>query len=218
MRTLQELELDRRTIVVFMSDNGGLWPMATSNAPLRAGKGFPYEGGIREPLIVKWPGTVAPGSTCSVPVCSIDFFPTLLEMAGVKPQAAVDGRSLVPLLRQTGSLQRKALYWHYPHYWGGNRVRPFGVVRSGPWKLIEFYEDMRVELYNLQDDIGEAHDLAVDKPEKTAQLRQMLHGWRTAMGAQMPQPNPHYDPANPKSKPKRPQPSGQALLWRAAED
>jgi arylsulfatase A len=194
LRQLEALGIASNTVVVFMSDNGGLWPQSTSNAPLRAGKGFPYEGGIREPLLVKWPGVTTPGATCSVPVSSIDFFPTLLEMAGVKPQSNVDGRSFVPLLRQAGSLQREALFWHYPHYWGGNRVQPFGIVRAGDWKLIEFYEGMRVELYNLNDDLGETRDLAKAKPEQAADLRAMLHRWRQSVNAQMPTPNPDFKP------------------------
>jgi len=199
MNTVETLGIASNTVIVFMSDNGGLWPQATCNAPLRAGKGYPYEGGIREPLIIKWPGATPPGSTCSVPVSSIDFHPTLLEMAGVAQPGTVDGVSLVPLLKQTGAIRREALYWHYPHYWGGvpSRVRPYGVVRAGDWKLIEFYEDMRVELYNLKEDVSEAHDLATDKPEKAAELRAMLHTWRESVGAQMPTPNPAFqgDPA-----------------------
>jgi len=194
LRQLDVLGIASNTVVVFMSDNGGLWPQSTSNAPLRAGKGYPYEGGIREPLVVKWPGVTTAGATCRVPVSSIDFFPTLLEMAGVKPPGAADGCSLVPLLAQTGSLQRDALFWHYPHYWGGNRVQPFGVVRAGDWKLIEFYEGLRVELYNLKEDLGETRDLATAKPRQVADLRVMLHQWRQSVGAQMPAPNPDYKP------------------------
>jgi arylsulfatase A-like enzyme len=191
---LDALGIADHTVVVFMSDNGGLTlHEVTSNAPLRAGKGYPYEGGTREPLIVKWPGVVRPGSTCSVPVCSIDFYPTLREIAGLKdegrPPHKVDGLSFVPLLRQTGTLHRDALYWHYPHYWG-NVVRPFGAVRAGDWKLIEFYEDMRVELYNLKEDLGEKNDLAQKLPDKAAELRRMLAEWRTSVDAQMPIPKP----------------------------
>lgn len=192
LRKLEELGIAANTVVVFMSDNGGLWPESTSNAPLRAGKGYPYEGGIRGPLIIKWPGTTQPGATCSVPVSSIDFFPTLLEIAGAKSSEPVDGRSLVPLLKQAGSLDREALFWHYPHYWGGNRVRPFGAVRAGDWKLIEFYETMGVELYNLKDDLGETRDLAKEKPAKAAELHERLHQWRQSVNAQMPTPNPDF--------------------------
>jgi arylsulfatase A len=192
LRKLDALNIASNTVVVFMSDNGGLWPKATSNAPLRAGKGYAYEGGVREPLIIRWPGTIQPGTQCRVPVSSIDFFPTLLEVAGARVPGPVDGLSLVPLLRQSGSIQREALFWHYPHYWSGNLVRPFGAVRVGDWKLIEFYEDMRVELYDLKDDLSEAHDLSQAQPEKAAQLRERLHQWREAMGAQMPTPNPDF--------------------------
>lgn len=216
LRKLEALGLEERTVVVFMSDNGGLWPQATSNAPLRAGKGHPYEGGIREPLIIKWPGATKPATTCSVPVCSIDFFPTLLEIVGVKPPGPVDGLSLVPLLKQSGSLDRDALYWHYPHYWSGATVRPSGTVRAGDWKLIEFYEDMRLELYNLKEDLGETRDLAKARPGKAAELRAMLHRWRQSVDAQMPSPNPNYNPAAPRQKEKRE--AGQTLLWRIAQD
>ena len=189
LRKLEALGLQERTLVVFMSDNGGLWPQATSNAPLRAGKGHPYEGGIREPLIIKWPGQTKPATTCSVPVCSIDFFPTLLEIAGAKPPGPVDGLSLVPLLRQSGTIRRDALFWHYPHYWSGNTVRPSGSVRAGDWKLIEFFEDHRLELYNLRDDLGEQTNRAPEMPGKAGELRDQLHRWLKATEAQMPTEN-----------------------------
>jgi len=179
-----------------MSDNGGLATaegQPTCNLPLRAGKGWLYEGGIREPMIVKWPGTVRAGSTCDEPVTSTDFYPTMLEMAGVplKPQQHVDGQSMVSLLKGTGGLQRKAIYWHYPHYsnQGGG---PGGAVRMGDFKLIESYEDNRVELYNLRADLGEQHDLATEMPEKAAELRRMLHQWRREVDAVMPEPNPKW--------------------------
>jgi len=173
-----------------MSDNGGLWPQSTSNAPLRAGKGYPYEGGIREPLIIKWPGTTPPGTTCSVPVSSIDFFPTLLEIAGRNLPGPVDGRSMVPLLKGAGSLKREALFWHYPHYWSSSRVHPYGAVRAGDWKLVEWYEGMQTELYNLKEDLSEARDLASEKPQKATELRGLLRQWRQSVNAQMPTPNP----------------------------
>jgi len=188
LRQLDVLGIAATTVVMFMSDNGGLWPQSTANAPLRAGKGYPYEGGIREPMIVKWPGVTPPGTTCAVPVSSIDFFPTLLEIAGAKLPSPVDGRSLMPLLKQSGSLQREALFWHYPHYWNNSRVRPYGAVRAGDWKLIEFYEDMRVELYNLKEDLSEAHDLARERPDMALELRTRLHNWRRSVNAQMPTP------------------------------
>ena len=219
LRKIEALGLSDRTVIVFMSDNGGLWPRATSNAPLRAGKGHPYEGGVREPLIIKWPGTTLPGSTCSTPVSSIDFFPTLLDIAGVKLPTQVDGRSLVPLLRQSSPLERDALYWHYPHYWSGTLVRPYGTVRAGDWKLIEFYENMRVELYNLKEDLGETSDLASANPAKADELRTRLHRWREAVDAQMPPPNPHYRPTKSTApSPSEKQRTENNLLLRSARD
>jgi len=196
LQKLEDLGLADNTIVFFMSDNGGLATaegQPTCNLPLRGGKGWLYEGGIREPMIVKWPGTVRAGSTCDEPVTSTDFYPTMLEMAGVplKPVQHVDGQSMVPLLKGAGGLQRKAIYWHYPHYsnQGGG---PGGAVRMGDFKLIESYEDNRVELYNLRADLGEQHDLATEMPEKTAELRRMLHQWRREVDAVMPEPNPKW--------------------------
>jgi arylsulfatase A-like enzyme len=202
LKKLDDLKIADRTVVFFFSDNGGLsvkegpHTPATSNAPLRAGKGYLYEGGIREPLLVKWPGVAKPGSLCDVPVASIDFFPTILEMAGARLEAkqAIDGLSLVPLLNQTGKVKREALYWHYPHYsnQGGN---PGGAVRQGDWKLIEFYEEGKLELYNLKDDIGEKNDLVKKMPDKTGELHQLLKDWRMAVDAQMMTPNPDFKPA-----------------------
>jgi len=198
MKKLEELGVADNTVVIFMSDNGGLSTSEgspTSNVPLRAGKGWLYEGGIREPMIIKWPGVVKPGSVCNEPVTSTDFYPTMLEMAGLslRPKQHRDGVSLVPLLRQTGKPRRKAIYWHYPHY-GNQGGSPGGAVRAGDYKLIEFYEDNRVEMYNLKDDVGEKHDLSAEMPRKAAQLRKMLHDWRKAVDAQMPSPNPEYRP------------------------
>ncbi|MBN1505942.1 MAG: sulfatase, partial [Sedimentisphaerales bacterium] len=198
LRKLEALGLESDTIVIFMSDNGGLSTVAregpTCNLPLRAGKGWLCEGGVREPMIVKWPGAVKAGSVCHEPVVSTDFYPTMLEMAGLpaRPTQHVDGLSIVPLLRQSGALERKAIYWHYPHYHGSGN-RPSGAVRAGDYKLIEWYEDGRIELYNLKDDIGERHDLAETMPEKAAELRRMLHAWRSEVGAKMPEGEPRED-------------------------
>jgi len=199
MRKLDELGIAERTVVIFMSDNGGLvgttgkWKHATSNMPLRNGKGTAYEGGIREPMIVRWPGTVVPGTVCGIPVTSVDFYPTMLETAGIEiPSGLVlDGISIIPLLKQTGGIDRDAIYWHYPHY---HRLgaKPFGAVRLGEYKLIEYYEDNSLELYNLVDDIGELHNLTGEMPEKAEELRRMLHGWLKSVNAQMPVPNLDY--------------------------
>jgi arylsulfatase A-like enzyme len=202
MKKLQDLGLADNTVIFFMSDNGGLSTAEgspTSNLPLRAGKGWLYEGGIREPMIIKWPVVVKPGTVCHEPVISNDFYPTMLEMAELplRPDQHIDGLSLVPLLRRTGTLNRNALCWHYPHY-ANQGGRPAGAVRAGDYKLIEFYEDNHVELYNLKDDIGEKGNLAQKMPEKAAELQKILHDWRKSLNAQMPRPNPNY----------RPEPSG----------
>ena len=195
LRKLEDLGLDGNTVVVFMSDNGGLSTSEgspTSNVPLRAGKGWVYEGGIREPLIVRWPGVTGPGSVCKSPVTSTDFYPTLLEMAGLplRPAQHVDGVSFVPLLKG-GTMNRGPIYWHYPHYsnQGGS---PAAAVRSGDWKLIEFFEDRRFELYNLREDVGEKTDLAKSNPAKVRELGDLLHAWQKMTDAKFPSPNPRY--------------------------
>jgi arylsulfatase A-like enzyme len=198
LTTLDRTGLADRTVVIFTSDNGGLRfegrgkDPVTSNAPLRAGKGHIYEGGVRVPLIVRWAGVTKPGSLSDVPVCSIDFLPTITEAAGVRAPR-VDGVSLVPAL-QGRSLKREALYWHYPHYSNQGGV-PAGSVRSGDWKLVEFYEDGRLELFNLSSDPGEESNLAGREPKRTARMHEMLKRWRNSVDAEMPAPNPAYNPA-----------------------
>ncbi len=184
---LDELGLAENTVVFFFSDNGGLATSEghpTSNLPLRAGKGWLYEGGIREPCLVRWPGVTPPGSVCHRAVCSIDFYPTILEIAGVEPdpEHRVDGVSLVPLLTGSGDFPTRPLFWHYPHY-GNQGGFPGGAVRLGRWKLLERYEDGRVHLYDLLDDPGETNDLAAVRLRKVEQLRAMLHRWYGEVGA-----------------------------------
>ena len=186
-RVLQELDflgLATNTLVLFTSDNGSLF----GNEPLRANKGFLYEGGIRVPWIVRWPGIVKPGSTCSVPVISTDTYSTLLEAAGLQPvpEQAPDGESLLPLLRQTGSLQRKALYFHYPNYAFHQRNRLGGAIREGDFKLIRNYDDDSLELYNLAADLGETRNLSATHPEMTQRLTAKLESWLKSSGARMP--------------------------------
>jgi arylsulfatase A-like enzyme len=203
-RRLDELKLADHTIVIFASDNGGRVP-TTSNHPLRVGKGSCYEGGTRVPLLVHWPGVIKPGTVCETPVISMDLYPTILEIAGQKEAArkSVDGANLVPLLRQSGGLNRDALFWHYPHYQhyqlGG--TTPYGAIRAGDFKLIEFFDDRRVELYNLREDIGEQRNLAARMPAKADELRARLHAWREEVGAQMPSRNPSYDSSKPEHDP-----------------
>lgn len=184
---LENLGLNEDTVICFMSDNGGLSTaegLPTSNLPLRGGKGWLYEGGIREPYLIKWAGVTEPGSTCSVPVTSTDFYPTLLEIAGLPllPDQHLDGESLVPLLKKEGKLDREALFWHYPHY-SNQGGFPGGAVRLGEFKLLERFEDGSVQLYNLLEDIGEQHDLSELLPEKVSEMRGLLHEWYQAVGA-----------------------------------
>ena len=200
LNKLKELGLESNTIVIFTSDNGGLSTAEgtpTSNQPLRTGKGWGYEGGVREPLIVSWPGVTRRGSVSHGQVISTDHYPTILQMLGLppRPQQHLDGESIVPLL-EGGTLPVRPIFWHYPHY-SNQGGPPNGAVRLGDFKLIEWYEDMNVELFNLKDDIGEHHDLARENPTKTAELTKLLHSWRQEVNAQMPTPNPNYRPARP---------------------
>ena len=196
--------LTEKTIIVFMSDNGGLSTSEgtpTSNFPLRAGKGWPYEGGVREPMIVCAPGVTKPGSTCDSQVISTDFYPTLLQLAGMdlKPQQHLDGVSFVPLLKGESAPRGKPLFWHYPHY-GNQGGAPNGVIRDGDWKLIEWYEDGALELYNIPQDISEQHNLAAQNSDKVKELHAKLIAWRKEVGAVMPTPNPDPAPAKNKNK------------------
>jgi len=200
---LDDLELAKDTIVVFTSDNGGLSTTRnegapTSIGPLRAGKGWCYEGGIRIPQIIRAPGITKAGSTCDAPVISTDFYPTLLALLDIEmPNDDIrDGVSIVPLLQGGTTLDRDTLYWHYPHY-HGSTWKPGAALRAGDWKLIEFYHEEKVELYNLRKDEGEQHDLSKKLPNKKQELLDKLHQWQKNIGALMPQPNPNYKP--PKS-------------------
>ncbi|MCP5117131.1 MAG: sulfatase, partial [bacterium] len=191
---LRQLGVAERTVVMFFSDNGGLSKNGaiTSNQPLRGEKSTAWEGGVRVPLIVKWPGHTRAGAIIPEPVISVDFLPTILEIARLDPVDGVDGKSLVPLLKGDSSFQRGPIYWHYPHYNAHTPIitcTPYGAVREGPFKLIEFYEDGHLELYDLREDIGETRNLARALPDKARELRRKLDRWRKAVGAQMPAPN-----------------------------
>lgn len=196
LKKLDELELDDDTIVMFMSDNGGLSTSEgspTSNLPLRGGKGWLYEGGIREPYLVKWPGVTKPGSTCDEPVVSMDFYPTMLAIADLpaKPDQHLDGESLVPLLKgEAKTLKRDALYWHYPHYSNQGGI-PGAAIRMGNYKLIERFEDGRVHLYDLAKDIGERNDLAEKMPDRVDAMRKRLHKWYQEVDAKFLQAKPN---------------------------
>ena len=178
---LKELNIDQNTIVCFTSDNGGLSTSEgspTSNTPLRGGKGWLYEGGIREPFLISWPGVIKPNALSDTPVISTDFYPTLLDLAELpaKPKQHLDGLSLAPILKNTGTVKRENLFWHYPHY-SNQGGFPGGVIRSGKWKLIERFEDGRTHLFNLDTDIGERSDLVQKYPKIVKQMKLDLHGW-----------------------------------------
>lgn len=223
---LEELGLSENTMVVFFSDNGGLVSrfdeipllakdklpiyegsdlqyIASSNAPLRAEKGTVFEGGIREPMIVKWPGKITPGSTSQALISSVDFYPTFVELANGKlpDQQAFDGESFTAVIEGNATNEERAIFWHYPVY---HHDVPAGAVRKGDWKLIEFYDDGHLELYNLKEDIGESNNLAEDMPKKTTELQQLLANWRTSVDARMPIPNPNFDESRRKEWGKHP--------------
>jgi arylsulfatase A-like enzyme len=199
---LDKLGLADHTVVVFFSDNGGFInkhknQMVTDNYPLRSGKGSLYEGGIRVPLIVRWPGVTKPGGVCNEPISSIDFYPTILEMTGLSgsPQhnTDMDGLSIVPMLKNPlSSMNRTALYWHFPHYYP--TTTPVSSIRKGDWKLMEFFEGRALELYNVKEDIAEKNNIAEKIPDKAAELHNMLKAWREETRAQLPEPSPQYRP------------------------
>lgn len=210
---LESLKLDDKTIVILFSDNGGMSAanfgnprrviapdeldkaFSTSNLPLRGGKGWLYEGGIREPMIIHWPGRTRQGTVCDVPVISTDFFPTILEMVGLPslPEHHVDGVSIAPLLEGEYKLDRESLYWHFPHYSNHGMQSPGGAIREGDYKLLEYFENGKVQLFDLKNDIGEQHDLSKSQPERASRLRKKLVAWRASVDARMMETNPDYD-------------------------
>ena len=219
MAALDELKLADNTVLIFASDNGGVGGYAregikrggdiTDNAPLRSGKGSLYEGGTRVPFIVRWPGVTKPGSSSDVPTIHVDLYPTFAEIGKATPPAnqPLDGESLVPLFRDASAhLKRDAIYQHFPGYLGAGentwRTTPVGLIEAGDWKLMEFFEDGRLELYNLKDDIGEQKNLAAANPEKTRELHAKMIAWREAIKAPMPTKNDQQTTAAPKKKGK----------------
>ena len=210
MAELEALGLSGNTLLLFTSDNGGVWK-TSKQWPLRAGKGSYYEGGIREPMVVRWPGRIKAGTVCDIPVSGIDFFPTFLETAEVKTPGGkiLDGVSLMPLLTRSGNIPDRPLFWHFPIYLEAYfndgpfetrdnkfRTRPGSAVRFGKWKLLEYFEDGGLELYNLDEDIGEKHNLAKTSPGKAKELLAMLQSWRSELKAPIPSKlNPEYRPS-----------------------
>ncbi len=212
LEKLEALSIRYRTVVIYYSDNGG-HVGATSNQPLRGYKGMLYEGGVRVPLLVDWPKVTRPNQVCDEPVIGVDIYPTLLELTGSKAPAnyPLDGRSIVPLLKDPKqTLGRDAIYWHFPAYLQGRgdphggpfRTTPAGAIRMGDWKLIEWFESGRVELYNLADDLGESKNLADSEPSTRDRLMAEMKRWRADVNAPIPtKMNPRYDPeAKPKKK------------------
>ena len=198
IKKLRDLGLDKNTVIIFTSDNGGVSSgdaFSTSCLPFRGGKGRQWEGGIREPYYIHVPQVTEPGSINHTPVTGTDFFPTILELAGLPlmPRQHIDGVSLLPLL-QGASIAKRDLFWHYPHY-GNQGGEPSSIIRSGDWKLIHYYEDGRDELYHLVDDIGEQNDLAPSQKEIVKNLRHKLDRWLLETGARIPIADDRFDPA-----------------------
>lgn len=195
LQKLEELDIDENTIIIFTSDNGGLSTSEgspTCNSPLRAGKGWLYEGGIRVPLIIKVPGIGKKFSEISSPVSSIDFFSTIIDLTGSdKVKTTSDGVSLIPLLK-AGKMKDRPLFWHYPHY-SNQGVEPGSAVRLGNFKLIDNFEKERQELYDLEKDISESNDISLANPTKVKELYNILKEWRNITGAKMMDPNPNWN-------------------------
>ena len=227
---LKELGLEKNTIIIFTSDNGGMSAsnqyrgihhnretlnsrFASSNLPLRGAKGWNYEGGIRVPLIVHWPGQLAPNSKSHAVVTGTDYYPTLLEMLNLppRPQQHVDGQSFVPALQEK-DYDRGPIYWHFPHYSNHGYQSPGGAIRAGKYKLLEYYENGTVQLFDLEKDLGEQNDLAQSQPEIAEKLKQMLHAWRKRVDAKMPYPKTATSKPAPGARVARPNPSGNVNL------
>jgi arylsulfatase A-like enzyme len=195
---IDALGLAENTIVIFTSDNGGVHmpegphDTITHNAPFRAGKGYLYEGGLRIPLIVRWPGKVPAGRVADVPVINTDWLPTLLDCAGLPRAKGIDGASFRDLLVGKSVKGSRNLFWHFPHY-NNQGGQPAGAMRDGDWKLIEHYEDGRLELFNLAKDIGETNNLAAREPQRAVRMTKALARWRTDIGGQTNTVNPNFD-------------------------
>jgi arylsulfatase A-like enzyme len=200
LKKIKDLGLDDNTLVIFTSDNGGLSVLefaggpSTYNAPYRGGKGYVYEGGLREPTIIRWPGKIKPRQVIDTPIINLDVLPTLLSLAGVNVPSGLDGMSIAPLLLGTGAPPARQFKWHFPHY-NNQGGRPAGALRDGDWKYVKYYDTGEVELYNLKNDIGETKNLANANPQQAKQLGAEHERWLNDIGAQRNTPNPNFDPA-----------------------
>jgi arylsulfatase A-like enzyme len=210
LKTLRSEDLEKDTLVIFFSDNGGLSTgsgpnMPTSSLPLRAGKGWLYEGGIRVPLIMKFPGKIKAGTKIPEPIVGTDLYPSILDLLGLPlhPEQHMDGESVKPLFSDKKSLNREAIYFHFPHYHHINSMGPSGAIRKGDFKLIEVFETGKYELYNVRKDIAENHNLAGKMPELTEELAKNLKQWREDSNARVAFPNQEYDPASDFRKKKK---------------
>jgi arylsulfatase A len=199
LKKIKDLQLDEKTLVIFTSDNGGLSVLefaggpSTYNAPYRGGKGYVYEGGLREPTIIRWPGKIKP-AVVDVPIIQLDFVPTLLKLVGASAPSGLDGTDISPLLLGTGSMPARKFFWHFPHY-NNQGGRPAGAVRDGDWKFVTYYDTGETQLFNLKDDVGERSDLAAKESSHVARLKKLHDDWLVAIDAQRNTPNPNFDPA-----------------------
>ena len=202
LKKIDQLGLAQNTIVIFTSDNGGLSTSEgspTSNLPLRGGKGWLYEGGIRVPLIIRWPAKLKAGCTIDTPVCSVDYFATFMDLVGGETTTKIDGVSLRPILEGFGKLPARPIAWHYPHY-GNQGGAPGAAIREGDWKLIHWFEDERTELYNLHEDLSETNNIAAKEAARVKFMLSKLRAWQKDVGAIMPTQNPAFDPSKPNGR------------------
>jgi arylsulfatase A-like enzyme len=199
LKKLKDLSLDEKTLVIFTSDNGGLSVLefpggpSTHNTPYRGGKGFLYEGGLREPLIIRWPGKIKP-TVIDTPISHLDFVPTLLTLAGISVPPGLDGQNIAPFLLGSGSLPERKFFWHFPHY-NNQGGRPAGAVRDGDWKFVTYYDTGESQLFNLKSDLSESQNLASQETAQIARLKKLHDDWLVAIDAQRNTPNPDFDPA-----------------------
>jgi arylsulfatase A-like enzyme len=199
LKKIKDAGIDDKTLVVFTSDNGGLSVLefaggpSTHNTPYRGGKGYVYEGGLREPTIIRWPGKIKP-AVIDTPIIHLDFVPTLLKLTGLTAPANLDGTDISPLLLGTGNPPARQFFWHFPHY-NNQGGRPAGAVRDGDWKYVTYYDTGETQLFDLKADVGERNNVAAKEPSQVARLKKLHDDWLVTIDAQRNTPNPDFDPA-----------------------